>query len=128
MKLAANLVSIYVGSAIFFIWGVPHIIATRDVVAGFGPISTENERIITMTCISDGLLLCFIGSLVLLTTIWGGHNNPVTVNIFRLSALTLVLLAVLTWLTGARTKIVPMKICPFVKLLAAILFFIGGGL
>jgi hypothetical protein len=37
----------------------------------------------------------------------------------------LVILAELSFFTGARTSIVPMKICPFVKLSVALLFFLG---
>ena len=32
-----NTVLLYLGAAILFIWGVAHILPTRNVVAGFGP-------------------------------------------------------------------------------------------
>jgi hypothetical protein len=38
----------------------------------------------------------------------------------------LVVMAVLTALTGARTKIIPIKICPFVKLAVAVMFVLGS--
>jgi hypothetical protein len=37
----------------------------------------------------------------------------------------LIVMAILTGFTGARTSIVPIKICPFVKTVVAILFFLG---
>jgi len=40
---------IYVGSVIVFLWGIAHVAPTRSVVRGFGPISTDSKRLITMT-------------------------------------------------------------------------------
>lgn len=44
----------------------------------------------------------------------------------RVCAGFLVVVAVLSFFTGARTSVIPMKICPFVKLSAALLLFIGS--
>ena len=38
----------------------------------------------------------------------------------------MVLMATLTALTGARTKIIPIRICPFIKISVAILFILGS--
>jgi phosphoglycerol transferase MdoB-like AlkP superfamily enzyme len=120
-----NIVLIYIGAAVITIWGIAHIIPTKSVVSGFGSISADNKRIITMEWIAEGLTLCFIGLLVLFITIFGGSQNPVSLNVYRASALMLVVMAGLTAFTGARTSIVPIKICPIVKALVATLFFLG---
>ena len=120
-----NEILIYIGSAVIIIWGIAHIIPVKSVVAGFGSISPDNKRIITMEWIAEGITLCFIGLLVLFITISGGSQNPVSLNVYRASALMLVVMAILTGFTGARTSIVPIKICPFVKTAVAILFFLG---
>ncbi len=120
-----NDILLYVGSVIITLWGIGHIIPTKSVVSGFGSISEDNKRIITMEWIAEGLTLCFIGLLVLFVTIWGGSQNPVSINVYRSSALMLIIMAILTSLTGARTSIVPIKICPFVKTIVAVLFFLG---
>lgn len=78
-----------------------------------------------MEWVAEGLALCFIGLLVLLVTIWGEAENPVSAIVYRASALMLVIMAGWTLLTGARTSIVPIKICPIVKTTVAILFFLG---
>jgi hypothetical protein len=117
---------LYIGSAVITLWGIAHIVPTKSVVSGFGPISQDNKRIITMEWIAEGLTLCFIGLLVLLVTIWGEGRNQTSAIVYMTSAVMLVIMAALTSVTGARTSIVPIKICPFVKVAAAILFFLGA--
>jgi hypothetical protein len=115
---------LYVGAAVITLWGIAHIVPTKSVVSGFGAISQDNKRIITMEWIAEGLTLCFIGLLTLFVTIFGSQNQT-SVIVYRGSAVMLVVMAALTASTGARTSIVPIKICPAVKIAVAILFFLG---
>jgi hypothetical protein len=119
---------LYVGSIVIILWGVSHIVPTKSVVAGFGSITGENQLIITMEWVAEGLTLCFIGVLVLYVTLRVGSVNPVSVIVYRASALMLLVMAVWTGLTGARTSIIPIKICPIVKTVVAILFILGSSL
>ena len=116
---------LYIGSAVITLWGIAHIVPTKSVVSGFGPISQDNKRIITMEWIAEGLTLCFIGLLVLFATVFAGSQNRVSNIVYWASAAMLVVMAILTSVTGARTSIVPIKICPAVKIAVAILFFLG---
>lgn len=115
---------LYIGSAVIVIWGIAHIIPTRAIVNSFKPVSKDNKRIITMEWIAEGLTLCFIGILVLLVTASGSGANQTI--IYLASATMLIILAGLTAATGARTSIIPVKICPFVKTAVAILFILGS--
>jgi len=117
---------LYIGAAVITLWGIAHIVPTKSVVSGFGSISQDNKRIITMEWIAEGLALCFIGLLVLFVTIWGEARNQTSIIVYMTSAAMLVIMAALTSVTGARTSIVPIKICPFVKVAVAILFFLGA--
>lgn len=101
------------------LWGVAHLIPTRAIVNGFGGISIENKLIITMDWIAEGLTLIFIGLLIFSVTLMAGSMDAGARIVYRLCFGMLVVLAVLSFFTGARTSIVPMKICPFVKLLVA---------
>jgi hypothetical protein len=114
-----------IGAGIIFIWGIAHIVPVKSVINGFGTISQDNKRIITMEWLSEGLTLCFIGLLVLFITVTAGSRNPVALNVYRGCGLMLLVMAGLTAFTGARTSIVPIKICPIVKTVAAFLFFLG---
>ena len=120
-----NGILLYVGAAVITVWGIAHIVPTKSVVNGFGQISRDNRRIVTMEWIAEGLTLCFIGLLVLLVTIFAGPQNSVSNIAYLASAAMLVVMAVLTASTGARTSILPIKICPAVKIAVAILFFLG---
>jgi len=119
------IILLYAAAGITLIWGVAHISAMGPVVRGFAPLSDDNRRIITMEWIAEGLTLCFIGLLVLLLTLTSGPENPTAFLVYGVCAGMLVLLAFLSQLTGARTSIVPIRICPFVKAAAAILILLG---
>jgi hypothetical protein len=120
-----NAILLYVGAAIITIWGVAHIVPTKSVVSGFGQISRDNKLIITMEWIAEGLTLCFIGLLVLVVTLLAGPANQVSKIVYWASAAMLVVMAILTASTGARTSVIPIKICPAVKIAVVILFVLG---
>ena len=121
-------VLLYVGSTVILIWGIAHIVPTKSVVKGFGGISEDNIRIITMEWVAEGLTLCFIGLLVLLITIFGDSQNQVATIVYWASAGMLVVMAMWTLLTGARTPVTPIKVCPVVKTITAVLFILGSSL
>ena len=121
-----NQILLYVGSGVIFLWGLGHIIPTRSVVKDFGEISVDNKRIVTMTWIAEGLTLCFIGILVALVTIFGGLENEVSHIVIRASAIMLVVTGFVSSATGARTPILPMKLCPRIKAGVALLYVLGS--
>jgi hypothetical protein len=121
-----NEVLLYTGSTVSIVWGVAHLAPTKPVVKGFGDISLDSRRIITMEWLAEGFTLIFIGLLVLLITVLYDYSNETSILVYRASAGMLVVMAILTTLTGARTKIIPIKICPFVKIAVAILFVLGS--
>jgi hypothetical protein len=126
MDMVMSYGMVCIGSVVIFLWGIGHLIPTKSVVAGFGALSLDNKRIITMEWIAEGLTLCFLGLLVLLVTLYAGPRNLVSVIVYRATACMLVVMAGLTFMTGAKTSITPIKICPLVKSIVAILFFLGS--
>jgi len=122
----ANDILVYLGGAVITAWGIAHIAPTRGVVAGFGAISQDNRRIILMEWTAEGLTLAFVGLLVLLITAIHGAGDSVSLSVYRISAVMLLVMAGWTLLTGARTSIVPIKICPAVKTAVAVLFLVGS--
>jgi hypothetical protein len=121
-----NEILLYIGSVAILIWGIGHIAPTKSVVAGFGTITTDNRRIITMEWIAEGLVLCFVGILVLVVTLAGDPQDPVSKIVYGLSATMLIVLAIVSSFTGARTSVLPMKLCPFIKTAVAVLFILGS--
>ena len=120
-----NQVLLFTSSGLIIIWGIAHLIPTKAIVAGFGSISDDNKRIITMESIAEGITLVFLGVLVVLVTIVGGSENVVSQTVVWASAIMLFVMALLTLMTGARTALLPYKICPVVKTVVALLFIIG---
>ncbi len=118
-----QLALLYFGAVLIFTWGVGHLLPTRNVVAGFGELSADNSRIITMEWLLEGLTLCFLGVLVALVTAAVGPDEFATRLVARTAGGMLVVMAVVSLLTGARTSILPMKLCPVVKLVTAAAFF-----
>ncbi len=100
-------------------WGIAHLAPTGAVVKGFGAISTDNRRIVTMEWVGEGLTLCFIGALVLVVTMLGPPGDPLVPVVWRVSAAMLVAMAALTALTTARSPPQVFKICSLVKATAA---------
>lgn len=119
-------VFLYAGSVLIALWGLAHIVPTRSVVRGFGDISQDNRRIITLEWIAGGMTLVFIGVLVFLVTWIGGPCGPVSFVVHRGCATMLAGMAILSALTGARTSIVPMRVCPVVQVVTAALFLVGS--
>ena len=122
----ADLILLYIGGSLIFIWGIAHIIPTKSIVNGFGPISADNKKILAMESIAEGLNLCFIGALVLAVTSLAGTQSTAAFIVFLACAAMLLVMAILTTVTGARTPLIPYKICPIVKTIVAILFILGA--
>ena len=117
---------LYSGALLTLAWGIAHIIPVRGVVKSFEPVSEDNRRIILMEWLAEGLALCFIGALVGAVALISGPGNTVALLVYRLSAAMLICMAALTLFTGARTSILPMRLCPAVKTVAAVLILLGG--
>ena len=120
-----NLILLYLGSGLTVIWGVAHLFPTKSVVQGFGEISIDNKRIITMEWIIEGLALIFIGVLVATVTVID-PSNVVSTAIYFISVMMLLVMALLSLFTGFKVSFLPFKLCPFIFTISAVLIMIGG--
>lgn len=116
---------LYIGSVIIFVWGVGHLLPTRNVVAGFGDLSPDNTKIITMEWLIEGITLCFLGLLVAVAASVLGLHDAATHLVARLAGAMLITLAVVSAFTGARTSVLPMRLCPFVKSGVALAYLVS---
>lgn len=119
---------VYVGSVIIFAWGIGHLIPTRSIVGGFGDLTADNRRILTMEWMAEGFTLCFVGALGALVAIAGGLDFPVGRWVLRAAAAMLFVMAGLSAATGAKTSITPMKACPIIKSIVAGLYVAASGM
>lgn len=116
----------YLGAAVLFIWGMAHIIPTRNVVAGFGPLSEDNRINITMEWVAEGLALAFVGALVAVVTTAGGTNDVMRTAVMWAIVAFCVVMGAWTFLIGRRSSILPIRLCPLVMALAAGLLILGN--
>jgi uncharacterized membrane protein len=116
---------LFAGSALLIAWGIAHsTIPVKSIVRGFEPITPDNRRILTMEWHMEGVLLVFLGLLVALVRIFAPEDEIAATIVYRAAALVLIAMAGLSAATGARTRIGPMKLCPPIFLIAALLFWI----
>jgi hypothetical protein len=118
-------VVLYLGAALTALWGIAHLFPTASVVKGFGTISADNQRIITMEWIVEGVSLIFIGTLVASVT-FIDPMSTVSKAVFLLSAIGLLVLASISMFTGFKVKFLPFKLCPFIFTASALLILVGG--
>jgi hypothetical protein len=120
----ASEILLYLGSALPLFWGASHLFATKSVVRGFGDISLDNRRIITMEWVAEGVALIFIGVL----TASVSHTDPtgmVSTVVHWLSFGVLNALSVISSFTGFHVSFVPFKLCPFIFTTSSILIVLG---
>lgn len=116
---------LYAGSAVVIAWGIAHMaIPTRSILEGFGPITPDNRRILLMEWLMEGVLLVFMGVLVALVRALAPDDGLASIMVYRASAAALVVMAGISMATGARTAIGPMKLCPPIFVISALLFFL----
>ena len=120
-----DLILLYIGSCLTVIWGVAHLFPTKSVVRGFGEISIDNKRILTMEWITEGLTLIFIGVVVAAVTVID-PSNVVSNAVYLISVIMLLVMALLSLFTGFKVRFLPFKLCPFIFTFSAVVILIGG--
>jgi hypothetical protein len=101
----------YVAAAITGLWGVAHAVPTRQVVAGFQDTSIDNRRVLLQEWLAEAITMWTLAALVtVVTAVADGTAAAEWAD--RVTAGSLIALAVLTSLTGARTPIIWFKLCP----------------
>ena len=79
-----------------------------------------------MEWLSEGFTLCFLGILVFQSVVAGVQTVPLSIIVLRAAAIMLVAMAILSFFTGAKTSVIPMKICPWIKITVAVFFWMGS--
>jgi len=121
----ANQAFLFAGSVLLLFWGIAHLFPTKNVVEGFGDISLDSQRIITMEWIIEGVSLIFIGLLVASVT-YVDYTSLVSKTVYRFSFLMLVALTIISMMTGFKINFAPYKLCPAIFITSAILIILGA--
>ena len=117
---------LYLGAVLLILWGVAHIIPTRGVVAGFGALSEDNRINITMEWVAEGLALAFVGALAALVTMVGGANDQVTRVVVWATVGFCIVMGGWTFIVGRHSTVLPIRLCPLVLAVTAVLLVLGN--
>lgn len=120
-----NQVLLYIASATISLWGIAHLFATKGVVKGFGDLSSDNRRIITMEWIVEGVALISTAAFVAVATAFQPEAH-VSSAVYVVAICTLVVLAVVSLFTGFKIKFLPFRLCPFIFSISAVLIAWGA--
>lgn len=120
-----NSILLYIGSAMTGLWGVAHLFATKGVITGFGDITTDNRRIITMEWLVEGVALISIAAFVAVATAIQ-PESLVSSAVYAVAIGTLLALTVVSFFTGFRIAFLPFKLCPAIFILSAVLIAWGA--
>ena len=113
MGVAMNEIVLYIAAAITALWGIAHLLATRGVVAGFGELTADNRRIITMEWIVEGVVLISTAAFVAVATVIQ-PDAAVSSAVYAVAIGTLIVLAVVSLFTGFKIAFLPFRLCPFI--------------
>ena len=115
---------LYLASFLTVAWGVAHLFPTKNVVKGFGDISLDNQRVITMEWINEGATLIFIGLLVAAITL----TSPASLSartVYWLAIVMLNALSIISLFTGFKVNFLPYRLCPIIFTGSSILILVG---
>ena len=115
---------LYLASLLTIAWGVTHLFPTKNVVKGFGDISLDNQRVITMEWINEGVTLIFIGMLTAAVTLVGPTSLTAR-TAYWLAFIMLNALSVISLFTGFKVKFLPYRLCPIIFTGSSLLILAG---
>ena len=111
----------YLAAGLVALWGIAHAIPTRQVLAGFEPVTADNRRVILQEWLAEAFTMWGVAALVVTATATGADDGDLRAWVYRITAGLLIALAVLTSLTGARTPAIWFKICAVLLTCSAVL-------
>ena len=120
-----NPVLLYIAAAVTCVWGIAHLFATKGVIAGFGDLSADNRRIITMEWIVEGVALISTAAFVAAATAVE-PGAAVSSAVYAVAIGTLLVLSVVSLFTGFKVAFLPFRLCPVVFGVSAALIAWGA--
>ncbi len=115
---------LYLASLLLVAWGVSHLFPTKNVVKGFGNISLDNQRVITMEWINEGATLIFIGVVTAAVTL-SGPIGPLARTVYWLAIIMLNALSIISLFTGFKVNFLPFRLCPIIFTGSSLLILAG---
>ena len=73
----------YVAGAVVAVWGVAHAVPTRQVLAGFAPITAGNRRIVLQEWLAEAFTMWGIAAVVIIVTVVSGPDTGARAWVYR---------------------------------------------
>jgi hypothetical protein len=105
-------------------WGIAHLVPTRNVVRGFGDITVDNRRIITMEWIVEGVALVSLGAVTAVLAV--DPSEPLARAVGLTVFIALNLLSAVSLFTGAKIRFLPFRLCPVIFTGSSLLVLAGS--
>jgi len=121
-----NAVLAYLSVALLAVWGTAHAVPTRQVLAGFKPITPDNRRIVQQEWLAEAFTMWGLAAVIIAATAAGSATSDTREWVYRAVSALLIALAALTAMTGARTAVIWFKICPALLTASAALLLIAS--
>jgi len=107
-----NDILLFGAAAFLAVWGVAHLVKTRDVVSGFGLTTVDDRRVVTMEWIGEGLTVVFLAGLI--TTVALAGLGTTGRAVLWLSVVMLNVMSAVSLATGFRVDVIAYRLCPVI--------------
>jgi hypothetical protein len=116
---------VYAGSILLIIWGIIQAYPAKSRSKVIGELTGDNNKIVSMEWIAEGVTFILIGILVITVTYIAGAEKVGSKSVYRSSSVMLLILTLwsLSKISSKWTK--SMKACLIIKSTVALIYFVG---
>jgi len=116
---------LYAGSIIIISWGVFQLYPTKSRQKVIGELSGDNNKIVVMEWVAEGITFILIGLLVISVTYIAGAEKVGSRIVYLSSSVMLLILTLWSFSKNTSKWTKSMKACLFIKPTVALIYFIG---
>jgi VIT1/CCC1 family predicted Fe2+/Mn2+ transporter len=113
---------LYSGSLLIILWGIIHLVPTKSMLKVFGELSGDNNKIVMMEWIVEGISIISIGVLVIIVTYVAGAEKVGSKIVFLSSGTMLLILTLFSLSKISKKSTKTMWICPVIKTIVAVMY------
>lgn len=113
---------LYSGSLLIIIWGITHLIPTKSMLKVIGELSGDNNKIVMMEWIVEGISIILIGFLVITVTYVAGAEKVGSRIVFLASGTMLLILTLWSLSKISKKSTKTMWACPVIKTIVAFMY------
>ena len=113
---------LYTGSILIIFWGIAHLIPSKSMLKVIRELSGDNNKIVMMEWIVEGISIIFIGMLVIIVTYITGTEKVGSRIVFLSSGTMLLILTLWSLSKISKKSAKTMKACLVIKSAVAFMY------